>query len=239
MVKPMIKLYRFGACQKLFDLSPFCTKVELYLRIAKIPHEAHILPLSEFMQETPKKKLPYIVDDGKKIADSGFIVQYLASKYGDLDQKLTAIQRATGHAIRRMVEESLYWPLLYCRWMEVDAWADYKHIVCQSLPAEAHESVAAQLYEGQKANLWGQGYGRHSRDEIYELGCADVTAISTLLGDKPYMMGNELTALDATVWSTLAGIIVPTYENPLKAHTQKLANVQSYVKRISDLYFPQ
>ena len=45
--------------------------------------------------KAPKGKLPYIDDDGQKIADSTFIRRHLESKYGiDFDQGLSAEQRA-------------------------------------------------------------------------------------------------------------------------------------------------
>ena len=34
--------------------------------------------------------------------------------------------------------------------------------------------------------------------EIYALGCADLTALSDFLADKPFFLGAEPTALDAT-----------------------------------------
>ncbi len=41
--------------------------------------------------------------------------------------------------------------------------------------------------------LRAQGTGRHSREEIYAQGKADLDAVATLLGDQPFMLGTEPT----------------------------------------------
>ena len=56
----MIKLYKFGAMGKVCDPSPFCVKVETYLKMAGIDHE--IYSGAKYMRGSPKGKLPYIVD---------------------------------------------------------------------------------------------------------------------------------------------------------------------------------
>lgn len=96
-------------------------KVETDLRMAGIDYEAvnGASPLKAL-----KKKLPYIEDAGKAIADSGFIVDYLSKTYGDkLDANLSATDRAAAHVLRHLFEESLYWVMLYSRWMEEPTWS--------------------------------------------------------------------------------------------------------------------
>ena len=45
--------------------------------------------------KAPKKKLPYITDNGRTIADSGFIINYLKETYGDpLDAHLSVQEKA-------------------------------------------------------------------------------------------------------------------------------------------------
>ena len=62
----MITLNQFARVWGIPNPSPFCTKVETYLRMAGIPYEvADAVP-----PQAPKGKLPYITDGGRKIADS-------------------------------------------------------------------------------------------------------------------------------------------------------------------------
>ena len=62
----MIKLYQFPSQWSLPNPSPFCMKLETYLRMAKLPFEAvYVINPGK----GPKKKLPTINDDGKILGD--------------------------------------------------------------------------------------------------------------------------------------------------------------------------
>ncbi len=65
----MITLYTFGPYFGLPDASPFVLKAMLLLKIAGLPFEES----RSGFAKAPKGKLPYIDDDGEKIADSTFI----------------------------------------------------------------------------------------------------------------------------------------------------------------------
>ena len=102
----MIKLYQFNPAWGLPNPSPFCMKVETYLRMVGLPYEVvnGTMPF-----KAPKKKLPYIEDGARIVADSGFIIDYLKKTYGDkLDQNLSPVELTTAHMLRRTFEESLY-----------------------------------------------------------------------------------------------------------------------------------
>src|SRR5258708_2484691 len=98
----MITLHQFESNWGLPNFSPFCMKVETYLRMAELPFEIKIGDV----RKAPKGKLPFIEDDGKVVADSEHILDHLKQKYGDkLDEKLDNVERALAHVIRRTFEE--------------------------------------------------------------------------------------------------------------------------------------
>lgn len=143
----MIKLYQFIPAWNLPNVSPFCMKVETYLRMAGLPYDAlnGASPV-----KAPKKKLPYIDDNGKIVTDSGFIVAYLKQIYGDkLDGRLSPADQTSAHLLRRVCEESLYWVIVYSRWMEESIWqvvranffANLPPVVKQILPMLIKRSV--------------------------------------------------------------------------------------------------
>ena len=109
----MIKLYQFETGYGAPNLSLFCVKVETFLKMAGLEYEVSIV---DDPRKAPKGKMPYIEDDGKIIADSTFILQHLQSAYGvNLDTELTPEEAATAHAFSRMMEERLYFILVYSR----------------------------------------------------------------------------------------------------------------------------
>ena len=56
------------------NLSPFCTKLECYLRMAEIPYKTAAMQLGK----APKGKIPYVeLSDGTRLGDSQLIIEHL------------------------------------------------------------------------------------------------------------------------------------------------------------------
>jgi len=138
----MIELYQFAPAWGLPNPSPFCIKLELYLKMAGLPFE--VITQND-TRKGPKGKIPFIRDDGQTIGDSELVIEYLKDKYGDrVDASLTAEQRARAHVINRMLHDSTYWVLLHCRWMEDNGYRAVDTIATrlgQSLDATAHAFI--------------------------------------------------------------------------------------------------
>ncbi len=232
----MITLYQFQPAFGLPNASPFCMKVENYLRMAGLQYE--IAPRASHFR-APKGKLPYIRDNGKVVADSSFIIEYLKSAYGDpLDARLTPLENAQALALRRMMEENLYWVLAYWRWMEPRGWELTKAEFFKPVPALLRGPISALARRGVTRQMWGHGMGRHSADEVYHIGKTDITALADFLGDKPYFLGETPTSLDATVYAFLANIILVPLDSVLKQHALKYPRLEAYCRRMRERYYP-
>lgn len=232
----MIKLYQFQPAFGLPNASPFCMKVENYLRMASLPYE--IAPRANHFR-APKGKLPYIEDGAKVVADSSFIIEYLKSAYGDaLDAKLTPFEKAQGVALRRMMEENLYWALAYSRWMEPKGWEATKAEFFKPVPALLRGPISALARRGIAKQMWGHGMGRHSAEEVYHIGRTDITALADFLGDKPYFMGETPTSLDASAYAFLANIIMVPLDSALKEHALQYPNLEAYCRRMWERFYP-
>jgi glutathione S-transferase len=231
----MITLHQFAPAWGLPNLSPFCFKLETYLRMANLPYTAK----TSNPRASPKGKLPSIDDGGTIVCDSGAIVEHLKKKHGDpLDGALSIQQRALGHAIRRMCEESLYWPLVFSRWGEDDAFELVRRdLLRPALPPVLRVLLPGVIRKQVLKQLHGQGMGRHSRDEIYEIGKNDITALSTLLGAQPYFLGDAPTSVDATTYAWLALVLWAPPGSPLTTHAKGLDNIVQYCERMRDRYW--
>jgi glutathione S-transferase len=86
--------------------------------------------------------------------------------------------------------------------------------------------------------LNGHGMGRHSREEIYALGCRDLTALADFLGDKPYLMGEQPCSLDAVAYGFLANLLWVPLESALKHHAQTYPHLERYCQRMKSRYYP-
>ena len=188
--------------------------------------------------KAPKKKLPYIEDETQLVADSGFILEYLKKTYGDpLDADLSEADRVIAHALRRLFEENLYWVALYSRWIEESIYLETKRVFFGAIPPILRELVAGRVRKGIRKALYAQGTGRHSRDEIYDIGKADLTAVSVWLGEKPFFIGATATSVDAIAYAFLANILVPPLKSPLKDHGMSLPNLSAYCERMKNKYY--
>ena len=231
----VIKLFQFPPAFGLPNASPFCMKLETYLRMTELPFE---VVRGAHMRTAPKGKLPYIEDGDKRIADSSLIIEYLKQTYGDaLDAGLTLEQRAMALAMQRLMEESLYWVMAYSRWIEPAGIALMKQEVFAKmpLPVRVLAPVIGRRVLGKE--LHGHGIGRHAREEIYEIGKRDITALADFLGAKPFMMGNDPHSLDACAYAFVANLVWTPFEGPLKQHARGYTQFTTYCQRMRQRYY--
>jgi glutathione S-transferase len=238
----MIILYQYIAAWGLPDISPFVTKVDCYLRMTRLPYELVRFPVTE-LGKTAKGKLPIIEDQGRRVADSGFIVDYLKATYGDtLDAHLSPRDRAVGVALHRMMEESLYWSaIIHTRWQRDANFALYRPSLTAmiDLPAEQRELAVNQFRHQILVEFHEQGMGRHSPEENYELAKADLAALADYLEEQSYFLGEQPTALDATAYAWLAHITHVPFRGPAKEYAQSRPNLVTYCRRMQERYYPQ
>ena len=232
----MITLYSFGPGFGLPDPSPFVTKTEVVLKMAKLPYRAD----TSGFKKAPKGKLPYVDDDGgETIADSTFIRWHLEKKYKiDFDRGLSPEQRAIAWAFEKMLEEHLYWAVVHARWMDDANFAKGPATFFRAIPAPVRPFLVSIIRRRLRQTLHGQGIGRHSHDEIVALGTRSVDATADYLGTKPFMMGAEPTGLDATAFAFVAGVLCPLFDTPLRSAAERHENLKQYVERMTARFYP-
>jgi glutathione S-transferase len=233
----MIQVYAGIGAWGVPDVSPPCLKLLTYLKMAKIPHE--VRPGDP--RKGPTKKIPYMVDDdGTTIGDSGFIIEHLKKKHGDaLDGRLTVSERATGHLIRRTIEESLYWAAVHSRWLNDGGAAEMRRVFAPVLPPVMGGLVWNVIKGGMKKSAWGQGIARHSAENALAIGKADLDALSITLGDGRYLFGDEPTSFDASLFGIVANITRFPIANRLTDHARTLENLIAFRDRVEARYWKE
>lgn len=231
----MITLYQTPVAWGTPNLSPFCFKLEAYMRMADLPYEVKMADL----RYAPKGKVPYVEIDGKVMGDSQFIIEYLKNKHGDLlDAKLTPEQMAVGHTVRRMLEECTYWYIVYMRWVDEAGWLAYMPVVETMIPHVVGGQVPlTALREKYQQILHDQGTGRHDMDEVQALAKADIFSLATLMGNKAYLLSETPSSFDAVVYAFLVSIIANPVETDLKQYTLSQANLVRYCTRFKSKFF--
>lgn len=232
----MITLYQFHPAFGLPNASPFCMKVETFLRMAEIDHE---LRYTDYLSSAPKGKLPYIKEEKGKLGDSGIIIEYLTRECNvGLDEKLSAKEKAIAHAFRGLCEERLYFAVFYTRWAVPENWKVVKKAFFSRVPFFLRPFVPEMARKSVLRDLRGQGMGRHSPKEVEAMAIQDIKAISEFLGEKPYFMGGEPTSIDAVIYPFMANIIVPEIPSKVREQALLLGNLNTYVERMTERYFP-
>jgi glutathione S-transferase len=234
-----ITLHQFAPMYGLPNPSPFCIKLETYLRMAGLPYKAETI---KGRIKSLTGKAPYIELDGKILSDSGLIIDHLERTHGyPVDGKLTLAERAQSLAFQRMMEEHLYQAAVFARWLDpahptetsgyVRAVIGLKGLLGKIIPPLVQKNV--------KKSLWHHGLGRHSPETIWKLGIDDVTALGHWLGHRLWCFGNAPTVMDAVMFAFVASIVRTPWDFPLKTATLKHRNLVEHSERMLAKYFPE
>jgi glutathione S-transferase len=232
----LIDLYCFAPAFGLPSPSPFAIKTEVHLKMMCLPFNKRF----EGYVDAPKGKLPYIDDAGTVVADSTFIRLYLEKHYGtDLDAGFDDDQRAFAWTVERLVEEQLYWALVYTRWSIDENFEKGPAHFFDRLPQEVQDQARQKQRQAVIGYLHGQGLGRHSLEEIVELSGIGYSALARLLGDKPYLLGNLPCGADASIFAQLATVLTPFFDSPVRDAVMRHPNLVAYSDRMMASYFPE
>jgi glutathione S-transferase len=231
----MITLYTFGPALGLPDPSPFVMKAELLLKMSGVPYQTQRADV----RKAPKKKLPYINDDGTIIADSTFIRLHLEKKYGyDFDQGLSPRDKGISFAVAKMLEEHLYFMVVGARWLNDDNFEKGFAHFFKKIPAVLRPFIIKKVRNKIQATLWGQGLGRHSQEEMAILAQQSLNAVAAVLGDNPYLMGQTPCGADATTFAFLVCTLTKRFETPVRTAAESHPTLIAYCDRMMQQYFP-
>jgi glutathione S-transferase len=233
--QPPLVVFGAGPAFGLPEGSPYVTKTLVQLQMAGVPYRRE----AGRPDASPKGQIPYIQDEGEVIADSTFIRGHVEARYGvDLDAGLSPAERAQAWALERMIENQLAWTAAWFRFMDADNFERGPARWFDGAPEAMRAELKRQLLDQVAINLRAVGIGRHAPEEIVELGARSLWALSVTLGDKPFLMGQRPTSVDAIAFATLAQFLTPFFDHPLRRRAEGFENLVAYVDRMMAWYFP-
>uniref|UniRef100_A0A0N5CEP2 Failed axon connections n=1 Tax=Strongyloides papillosus TaxID=174720 RepID=A0A0N5CEP2_STREA len=221
--------------------SPFALKLETWLRATKLKYHNISNNLTIFSH---KGQIPFIELNGRQIADSNSIIEFLKEKYNiDIDSSLSEEQQATGRAIRLLAEESVFRVLMYNRskyndwFIKSEGFGD----VVSGLKKKFLGKVGLKMLRRKlESKCQAQGIGRNKEHEVEEILKGDLKALSVLLADKQYFFGDSFTTIDATVFGQLAQFYYTPILNKeaiLKFMDEETTNLVEFIKRVKEAYW--
>ncbi len=229
---PTLTLYTLGGAFGLRNVSPFCLKVEMLLTSLAVPFELDVQPDP---RKAPKGKLPYLVADGRVIADSELITEYIDEITGGrVYAGISESDRAHGLALARLVEDHLYWLFVASRWLD-DAWFPnvvdgFFHIA----PALIRPLVARAARRQVRQTIHLHGLGRHTLAEQRGFLERDLQALEHAVPENDFLFGSAPGIFDFTIAAMMAGV----YDNRPETWCTEIARgyhrLQAYTERVQE-----
>jgi glutathione S-transferase len=233
----MITLYGFGPYLGMPDGSPYVMKAEVLLRMAGLGYTKNTASAPD---QGPKGKLPFIDDAGEVVADTTFIRAHIERKYGfDFDRVLDKTERAEAWAIERMIEDHLYWCCLHMRWGIQENFDKGPAHFFDRAPEAIRDKIRDAARNKVLSYLQAQGIGRHTPEQITELGRRTLESLSALLGKRAWLMGDEPCGTDAALTGMLATLLNPSLDSALRQRGLAHANLAAYIDRAVAHFFPE
>jgi glutathione S-transferase len=243
--KDVVYLYQFSRTANIPSPSPFCLKVETWLRMAGIKYENvdHKLKF-----RSNKGQLPFVELNGEEIADSAGIIKDVGRHFNaDLDSHLTAEQRSVAHATISMLENHFHWVDVWWRSKNPDAMIQaYKLDLQNFTGSKLPEALLKCVYrftskrKGLK-KVRAIGISVHTPEEIIQMGKDDLQVLTEMLGEKAFFFGDEPTTLDIVVFSNVAQLVVVGKEvdHPLRDWLlENGKNLVQHFDKFKEKYFP-
>lgn len=231
----MITLYTFGPHFGLPDASPFVMKGEMLLKLSGLPYETS----TRGFGKAPKGKLPYLRDGEAVVADSTLIRLYLEQKYSiDFDRGLSARDRGVAWSLEKMLEDHLYWVMVYWRWCNDANFERGSKVYFKRAPALVRPLAISAVRRKVRNNLHAHGLGRHSEAETTVMAARAVEALSQVLGDNRYFFGATPSGADATAFAFIASALTPVCESPLRDKLLATPNLAEYSSRMMKEFHP-
>ncbi len=227
----MLTLYSYPPLFGVADNNGYGLKVYAFLKLAGVPftHE-HIFDASK----APRGQLPYIVDDGETVGDSGAILDYLTRKYRlTIDAALTPAQRTQDLLTTRMLDD-LYWVMSYSRWKDERYWPMFRAALKREHPQLSDEGLMkAKEFNAQR--YYYAGIGRYDPDAAMARGLDDLAAIAELIPARGYVHGDKPTGIDAGLYGFIGNIYFYDIDTPLKQFVIAHDNIVRHCRAIHEM----
>lgn len=231
----MITLFQFPRAKTIPNFSPFCLKLETWLRLAGLKYE------NKFVMnpaKSPKGKLPIIKLDGQTYTDSELIIDFLKQQYQiTLDDHLSPEQLAQHYADEILFTERLAWLMVYFRWQDDEGWARTRPLFFRGIPFPMNHLVAGMVRKRTIKTLYGQGLGRHSKQELLQMADKTLSNIASILGDNLFFGGEKPATVDASAFGCLANIILSGLDIELRNIAAEHPNIHAYCMRIKEQFY--
>lgn len=219
----MITLHQTNIEFSGINASPFCEKLHCFIKQHKLPHQVQ----AALPHHGPYKKIPYVTYQDTALGDSEFIIEQLAKDF-NIDINLTC----AAHSWQRTLEEHLYWVMVYSRWMDDEAWQVLKDAFFTPVPLLFRHWISKKARKLVMKNLYSQGLGRLTEQQVYQKGEADLKALNDHLNQSTFIGGDRLCHIDFFAQALIRNINNSDMPTRLSKIAAKYQGLEDYCLRV-------
>ena len=228
----MLELVTLPPAFGMRNVSPFCLKAEMLLTSLDLPFKTSELADP---RKAPKGKLPYLIADGRQIADSELIVEYLNGiTQGRVYEGLSPAQRSQGMALTRLAEDHFYWIMVASRWLDDAWWPNVVENFFGFVPSLFRSLAAGAARRQVRQTYHLQGLGRHTLEEQRGFAERDLATLEAAVPESGFLFGDVPGIFDFTIAGMMAGVYdnqPPTWVTLLARNHEQL---HAYTERVQE-----
>lgn len=211
---------------------PFALKLLKWLDLADIAYDQ---VFEDVPSKGPKGKSPWIELDGERIGDSERIISLLARRSGfDIDDGLTAEQRALSHVLRRTLEEHFHMVFEWELFVHPEGVEAVRAMAARMVPSLMARPVAAMVCRHFRNQLRARGMARHDAETIAAKGKADLDAVEAILGDKPFLVASHPSMADVSAYGLLGPMGAWPMHTPVADSIKSRPRLRAYLQRMAE-----
>ncbi|XP_070541198.1 failed axon connections homolog [Ptychodera flava] len=197
-----------------------------------------LVVLGKGKEDSPKGKIPWIEYNGLQIGDTSLIIEFLNREFEvDLNKNLNPEEKAIGRAFQKMAEENMFWG--HAHWVFRQDHAEWSSI-SGALKVKWKYLILPLGRRTAKKQMHGHGIGRHTEQELFSIVRKDLRAISTFLGEKTFLFGDEPCEYDCAIFGQLAQLLwCPFPDSPQQMLIKgELKNLEKYCHTMKERFWP-
>lgn len=186
----------------LLSLSPYCAKVQLALKLKKVPFEVKNLLFAD--RVNPRKKLPYVHWGDRHLEDSTAIVEVIDAE-GEGPSLFPSDRRLRAEAdlLEDWADESLYWHGVHAKFADDQNWALLLPEFKKHFPAMLKPLGPTVARRQTLAKLDGQGLSRRDPTLIKREFLRHLDSLDARLEGHAWLVGDALSIADVAVTAML------------------------------------
>jgi len=189
----------------LLNVSPFCLKVEVYLRLRGFDFQTRTF-FNPWRSRTGR--FPRLWVQEKEVTDSFQILQLLEGKFpsGALDRSLDAQQLRQSFLLQRIFDLDFYRILLFHRWIDETGFSSLQKHFMPLFPKGTGRVALPILRTAIRSEARELGILDWSQAEIFRHGREILNHVANAFSSEPFLFGKKPCTVDCVAYSFLSSL---------------------------------